>query len=190
MMMDLAKKGLTMIVVTHEMRFAREASSRVLYLDHGVVWESGTPEQIFTRPERPETHDFIFRVRCWEWRIDSAYPDLPAIMASLDVYCARQFFSKRAANTCRLLIEEVVTHHALALVRKHGLSEHGILLRLQAGEGGVDMLFSVDYRGSGLEHVYQPDDGFEETMVRSIIVNLTERIETVEPGLVKLYLKQ
>ena len=189
-MIDLAKKGLTMIVVTHEMRFAREASTRVLYLDHGVVWESGTPEQIFTRPERPETHDFIFRVRCWEWRIDSAHPDLPAILASVDAYCARQFFSKRAANACRLLIEEVVTHHVLALIRKHGLGEQGILLRLQAGEGGVDMLFTVDSRGSGLEHIRQSDESHEEPMVRSIIENLIDHVEMEEPGLVKLYLKQ
>jgi len=55
----LSKEGMTMIVVTHEMRFAREVSDRVAFFHHGKVHEIGPPGQLFDAPERPETADFL-----------------------------------------------------------------------------------------------------------------------------------
>ncbi|HYF78107.1 MAG TPA: amino acid ABC transporter ATP-binding protein [Symbiobacteriaceae bacterium] len=61
-MKDLAKSGMTMIVVTHEMGFAREVGHRVLFMDGGVVVEEGKPEQIFTAPQHPRTREFLSKV--------------------------------------------------------------------------------------------------------------------------------
>lgn len=61
-MKDLAKDGMTMAVVTHEMGFAREVASRVLFVDHGVIVEEGTPEEIFTNPKSPRLCDFLSKV--------------------------------------------------------------------------------------------------------------------------------
>ena len=58
---SLAKTGLTMIVVTHEMAFAREVSDRVIFMDGGVVLEQGTPEEIFGAPKMPRTQEFLSR---------------------------------------------------------------------------------------------------------------------------------
>lgn len=55
----LSHEGMTMIVVTHEMRFAREVSDRVAFFHQGQIHEIGTPEQIFDRPQKPETADFL-----------------------------------------------------------------------------------------------------------------------------------
>ena len=60
-MRQLADEGLTMIVVTHEMAFARDVSSRVVFMKDGVIWEEGTPEDIFGNPKREETKDFLSR---------------------------------------------------------------------------------------------------------------------------------
>ena len=60
-MRQLADEGLTMIVVTHEMAFARDVSSRVVFMKDGVIWEEGTPEDIFANPQREETKDFLSR---------------------------------------------------------------------------------------------------------------------------------
>ncbi len=57
----LAQDGMTMLVVTHEMAFARDVSNRVVYMNEGVICEDGTPEQIFGHPEKPETRDFLAR---------------------------------------------------------------------------------------------------------------------------------
>lgn len=61
-MKDLAKSGLTMIVVTHEMSFARDVSTRVVFMDNGVIAEDNNPEVIFDKPENPRTKEFLFRV--------------------------------------------------------------------------------------------------------------------------------
>ena len=61
-MKELAAEGMTMIVVTHEMGFAREVADRVVFIDDGVILEEGTPEQIFEHPRSPRTIDFLNKV--------------------------------------------------------------------------------------------------------------------------------
>ena len=61
-MKDLAKSGMTMVIVTHEMGFAREVASRVLFIDQGKVMESGTPEEVFNRPKNERTKLFLSKV--------------------------------------------------------------------------------------------------------------------------------
>ncbi len=61
-MKDLAKSGMTMVIVTHEMGFAKEVASRVLFIDQGVVMESGTPEDIFNHPQNERTKNFLSKV--------------------------------------------------------------------------------------------------------------------------------
>ncbi len=61
-MKELAKTGLTMIVVTHEMQFAKDVSTRVVFMDGGYVAEDNSPEVIFNEPENPRTKEFLFRV--------------------------------------------------------------------------------------------------------------------------------
>lgn len=57
----IAKEGLTMIIVTHEMAFARDVSNHVVFMNDGVICEEGTPEEIFTNPKKPETKAFLSR---------------------------------------------------------------------------------------------------------------------------------
>ena len=60
-MQDLAQEGLTMIVVTHEMEFARDVSNRVIFMDKGVIAEEGNPEDLFTNPKEERTREFLQR---------------------------------------------------------------------------------------------------------------------------------
>jgi putative lysine transport system ATP-binding protein len=62
-MASLAKEGMTMLVVTHEMAFARDISSRVVYMNQGVICEEGAPKDIFTNPQKKETQEFLSRFR-------------------------------------------------------------------------------------------------------------------------------
>lgn len=61
-MKDLAKDGMTMVVVTHEMGFAKEVGDRILFMDDGNIVEQGTPEEIFNNPKNPRTIDFLSKV--------------------------------------------------------------------------------------------------------------------------------
>ncbi len=60
---ELVDEGMTMLVVTHEMAFARDVSSQVLYMNKGVICERGTPEDVFMHPQKQETKDFLSRFR-------------------------------------------------------------------------------------------------------------------------------
>ena len=62
-MKTLAEDGMTMIVVTHEMAFAKDVSTRVIYMNDGVICEQGTPEEIFNNPQKDETKSFLARFR-------------------------------------------------------------------------------------------------------------------------------
>lgn len=61
-MKDLAKEGMTMVVVTHEMGFAKNVSDHVIFMDEGIVQEEGTPEQIFDNPQNDRTKQFLSKV--------------------------------------------------------------------------------------------------------------------------------
>lgn len=59
---DLARSGMTIVIVTHEMNFARDVSDRILFMDQGIIAESGTPEKIFTEPSNPRTKEFLAQI--------------------------------------------------------------------------------------------------------------------------------
>jgi polar amino acid transport system ATP-binding protein len=61
-MRNLATSGMTMLVVTHELGFAREVSNRVVFMDEGAIVESGAPQEILVRPQQQRTKDFIAAV--------------------------------------------------------------------------------------------------------------------------------
>ena len=61
-MKSLAKEGMTMVVVTHEMGFAKDVANRVLFMEQGVIAEEGTPEEIFTNPKNERTKEFLSRI--------------------------------------------------------------------------------------------------------------------------------
>jgi polar amino acid transport system ATP-binding protein len=59
---ELAAGGMTMLIATHEMGFARDIADRICFLDEGVILEQGTPEQILTEPKEPRTQQFLQRI--------------------------------------------------------------------------------------------------------------------------------
>jgi polar amino acid transport system ATP-binding protein len=149
----LAERGLTMLVVTHEMRFARDASSRVFYMDQGELWESGPPKQIFENPKRRETRDFIFRVRNWHWEIRSIHYDYAAMFSSLHEFCARQFLGRLTTLKYQLAIEDITSSILLPLAQKHGIEDPHIVYVLSVGEGGeeADLLVNLQkFAASGI----------------------------------------
>ncbi|MBQ1252574.1 MAG: amino acid ABC transporter ATP-binding protein [Firmicutes bacterium] len=60
-MTALAKEGLTMLIVTHEMAFARDVSKEIVFMKDGIIWEQGTPDQVINNPQKEETKEFLTR---------------------------------------------------------------------------------------------------------------------------------
>lgn len=104
----LAKQGMTMVIVTHEMRFARDVSTRIFYMDQGVVYEEGTPEQIFDHPQKERTRVFINRIREYHYAIRSPRYDLYELQAGMMQFCAKYFLPDHVRFKIQLLTEEVL----------------------------------------------------------------------------------
>ncbi|MBR5804336.1 MAG: amino acid ABC transporter ATP-binding protein [Bacteroidaceae bacterium] len=104
----LAKQGMTMVIVTHEMHFAREVSTRIFYMDQGVVYEEGTPEQIFDHPQHERTRVFINRIRNYHYVIRSPRYDLYQLQGGMALFCTRYYLSEHIQHQVQLLAEEVL----------------------------------------------------------------------------------
>ena len=105
---SLAQQGMTMVIVTHEMRFARDVSTRILYMDQGIVYEEGTPEQIFEHPQKERTRVFINRIRDYHYPICSRKYDLYQLQAGMMHFCQRYFLPQSVQFRVQLLAEEVL----------------------------------------------------------------------------------
>ncbi len=134
----LVKQGLTMMIVTHEMRFAKEISTRVFYMDEGVIYEEGTPAQIFENPQKELTKKFIFRIRNWEWIINGNDNDYHAMMGSLENFAIKQYLTPKRLNRLKLAIEELVTTDILFPTDSEG-NKHNIYIYINALEEGKDL---------------------------------------------------
>lgn len=104
----LAKEGMTMAIVTHEMDFARDVSNLVLYMDEGLIYEEGTPEQIFDNPQKEKTRAFINKIRSYNCRISSPDYDLYAMNAEIEAFCEKQILPKKTRYNLLLLVEELL----------------------------------------------------------------------------------
>jgi polar amino acid transport system ATP-binding protein len=104
----LAKDGMTMAIVTHEMDFARDVSNRVFYMDEGLIYEEGTPQQIFGNPQKEKTRAFINRIRSCNYRIGSPDYDLYAMNAEIEVFCEKQILPRKTRHNLLLLVEELL----------------------------------------------------------------------------------
>ena len=104
----LAKDGMTMVIVTHEMDFARDVSNRVLYMDEGLIYEQGTPQQIFESPQKEKTRAFINKIRNFNYQISSPDYDLYAMNAEIELFCEKQVLPKKTKHNLLLLVEELM----------------------------------------------------------------------------------
>ena len=102
----LAREGMTMIIVTHEMRFARQVSSRVLFFAEGVIYEEGTPEQLFHHPQRTLTQHFIRQIHETEFTIRSEHFDWYAMMAQMEQFCRQYNLSRQRTENVYRAVDE------------------------------------------------------------------------------------
>lgn len=105
---ELAKQGRTMVLVTHELKFARDISTRVLFMDHGRIVEEGSPEQIFDHPAQVLTQVFVHNLRSLVFNIDTPDYDLYKLNAEIEWFCQRNTLGRRYVSL-ELIVEEMLT---------------------------------------------------------------------------------
>lgn len=104
---NLAGRGLTMMIVTHEMKFARDVSTRVFYMDQGIIYEDGTPEQVFDHPQKERTRQFIRRLKVHTVDIRSQQFDFAAINTEIEEFGRKNMMSQRTIVKVLRVFEEL-----------------------------------------------------------------------------------
>ena len=140
----LAGEGLTMLIVTHEMHFARDVSNRVFFMDEGIIYEEGTPEEIFNAPKKDKTRQFINRLQVLEMMIGKAGFDTAEQFARIEQFGLRHMISRRIVNRMLTVVEELCIQVILPMLDRD--SEIRLVFEYSDEDGGsVDM--EVMYAG-------------------------------------------
>jgi polar amino acid transport system ATP-binding protein len=128
----LAREGMTMLIVTHEMEFARNISTRVFYMDEGIIYEEGTPQQVFGNPQREKTRAFINRIRSMSYHITTPHYDLYALQGEMEAFCEKHTLSKKLSGIVQHIAEEL-------LCLQRDFSDITISLSFSEKDGTVEM---------------------------------------------------
>lgn len=106
---QLAKSGLTMLIVTHEMRFAQDVSSRIFFMNEGLIYEDGTPDQIFCHPVHSATKAFVQRIQKLVYEIDSDDFDYLQIHTGINRFCIK--YNLHMGEQAYALVKEMLFTH-------------------------------------------------------------------------------
>ena len=108
-MKRLASQGMTMMIVTHEMTFARDVSTRIFYMDEGVIYEEGTPEEIFAHPKKDRTRAFVKRLKVLSLSVESPDFDFIAMSEALQNFGEKNMLTQKRTANMRRIFEEILT---------------------------------------------------------------------------------
>ena len=117
---QLAKEGMTMLIVTHEMKFARDVSTRVFFMYDGFIHEDGTPEQIFENPRHSATKAFVQRIRKDVFVVDGNDFDFLDMESRIRQFCIKYNIAARCDNAvtlCQRMLTDVMASHIPLTIR-------------------------------------------------------------------------
>ena len=117
---QLAKEGLTMLIVTHEMKFARDVSTRIFFMYDGYIHEDGSPEQIFESPIHSATKAFVQRIRKEVFEVDGPDYDFLGMHSAINAFCHKYGITEKqstADSLCDKMLDEVMAQYRPITVR-------------------------------------------------------------------------
>ena len=163
---ELAKTGKTMMIVTHEMNFARAISNRIFYMDEGGIYEDGSPEQIFVHPQRENTRRFVRRLLVLELNIESKDYDFLGMAGEIRAWSEKNQIAPKLVNRIQLVFEEVMGILLPALERPN------IQAACEYSEQTEQVEWTFAYGGPRLDATAFGDD-----IVLSLLRGVTEKEE-------------
>ena len=107
---QLAQQGMTMLIVTHEMKFARDVSSRIFFMYDGIIYEDDTPEVIFTRPNKPATTAFINKICGIEFNIKDRDFDFIGFDSQVEQFCSKYAIENGICEKVKQMVHEMVAN--------------------------------------------------------------------------------
>ncbi len=176
---ELAKRGLTMMIVTHDMKFSRDIANRVFFMDDGIIYEEGSPEQIFDSPKREKTRAFVKRLRSLEYDISSKEFDLYDLNARIEEFARKNFMMLLQVRNIQLVLEELIVNHIIKSTEK---------IKISVGFYEADAVMEITLSYGGEE--YDPFALCDKDDISMLLVNKYVREhEFTYEGTNKLILK-
>ena len=151
---NLAKEGMTMMIVTHEMRFARDVSTRVIYMDEGGIYEEGTPQQIFENPQKKKTKAFIYRLKNYTTEIKSKDFDFIGTMGEIEYFCQGNRISAKVSRNLQVVFEELVVTN---IIPKMG-DVVDVKAEIDYSEESGNVSMTITYSGDKFDPLTDGDD--------------------------------
>ena len=209
---DLSKSGKTMLIVTHEMNFARAISNRVFYMDEGGIYEEGTPDEIFDSPKKELTRRFIKGLKVFEAVIDCRDYDFIGFGAALDSYLLKNDVAPAQKYRIRLAIEELVQQILLPVYEQPLKQSYEqplkqpdnqplnqpfifeqpfIRVNVEYSPGDAACLIDVRYKGAPFD-IHDTGNDLSLAVLKSIVKDMEYRFheEDDEPNHVRIWIRQ
>lgn len=150
---QLAQQGMTMLIVTHEMKFARDVSSRIFFMYDGIIYEDDKPEVIFTRPSKPATTAFINKITGIRFEIDGRDYDRFGLESAIDQFCMKyavaQGDCERAKQAVCAMVSRVLPDQPLTLHVDYSEAKSRIYLAFYRPDSAVPFI-----AGEAMEAAY------------------------------------
>ena len=160
---DLASSGKTMMIVTHEMSFARAISNRVFYMDEGGIYEEGTPKEIFDNPRRDKTRRFVKRLKVLEIDIESRTYDFLGTQSLIEDYCVKNQVPYILAKQIHLAFEEAV-HQCIVCT----MEKPRVHLTIEYSQENESAAFALEYGGEKMD-IFEDGDEISVSILKKIV---------------------
>ncbi len=154
---SLASQGMTMMIVTHEMKFARDVSTRVLYMDEGGIYEEGTPEEIFNHPVKEKTRQFIRRLKTLKLEISSSGFDYNDVIDKIRKFSSGILPESAASRNMMLCFEEIAVQNIVHRAGKD-LSVYPICIESEFSEQEGTLIMNFTWGGEAYNPMTDGDD--------------------------------
>ena len=137
----IAKGGTTMMIVTHEMDFARKIANRVIFMDGGEIYEEGTPKEIFEHPKKDKTRRFIQRLSTLSYRIEGTDFDFSVVTEELQAYAEKLLIENERTSKLQIALEEICLNNLFLM------EEPNIYASIDYSEKSDILSLDLKYKG-------------------------------------------
>ena len=175
---NLADKGLTLVIVTHEMNFARNVSNRVFFMDEGIIYEEGTPEQIFEKPTKDKTRQFISKLKVAEFSFDKSNFDFGEIVEGIRNFGKKNMIPGQKVYNIQLVAEEICFN----LLFPHIENELHMCLEYSQETGLTNI--NIRYKGKKIKFDSEVDE-IQKKFIDAAVKSIHEEIDS-EYNIIKI----
>ena len=168
----LADEGTTMMIVTHEMEFARKVANRVFYMDQGIIYEQGTPDEVFGNPKKQLTREFVFKDHLFHATYAAAELTHGQIFADIAPFVAANRINRAFAYRIGLALEEIVMRSLLPSIAINSQIEVEMVRPEQKG----DVRLTLRLEGPKIDNP-SPKDSLTQQIIDAFSTDRTLRYE-------------